>query len=60
MTGPAMMLKTVLQALGVKIDPNEVETAFNNAKEAIPQAVAEIKRANERLARIEEKLGIKE
>jgi hypothetical protein len=50
MTGLSMMLKS----LGVNINPAEIETAFQQVKEAIPAMVGKIQEMDARLQRIEE------
>lgn len=46
-------LKLLLESLGIKIDPAEVEKAFGEAKKAVPQIVAAFNEINERLKTIE-------
>lgn len=52
MTGLAMMLKS----FGIKIDPAEVESAFNQAKSAIPQIAQQFAEMNARQERMEKML----
>lgn len=50
MTGLAMMLKS----FGINIKPEEVEAAFNQAKNAVPAMAAKVQSIDERLQKIEE------
>ena len=54
MTGLHMML----QSFGIKIDPKEIETAFDKAKNALPELAQSFNRMDARLARIEQALNL--
>jgi hypothetical protein len=49
-------LKVLLEGFGVKIDPNEVERVWLQAKDALPQLAMAFDEMNKRQARMESKL----
>lgn len=51
-------IKILLESLGIKINPSEIEDAWSKSKDALPRLAAAFDELNARLARIEEKLGI--
>lgn len=46
-------LQLLLQSLGIKIDPAQIEAAFQQGKDALPKLAKEFETLNARLARIE-------
>jgi len=48
-------LQILLQSLGIKIDPKEVEQAWEQSKDALPKIAKAFDELNERMKRIEEK-----
>ena len=56
MTGPEMMLGTLLKVLGVKVDAEQVQEAFDKGKDALPKLVETFQRIEDRLTAIEVKL----
>jgi hypothetical protein len=51
-------LQMMLQALGIKIEPEQVEKAFNDVQAAIPEMVSTIRGFDTRLKEIEARLDI--
>lgn len=49
-------LQLLLQSLGIKIEPAQVEAAFQRGKDALPKIAASFDDLNARLLRIETKL----
>jgi len=49
-------LNIILQSLGIKIDPSEIEEAFNRSKDALPELARAFNLIEKRQQMIEEKL----
>lgn len=49
-------VKLILESMGVSIDPNEIETAWANAKDALPKLAAAFEEMNQRQERLEQKM----
>lgn len=50
-------LQMLLSQLGIEIDPQEIMTKYNEAKEIMPKLAVFVNQLDARLARIEERLG---
>lgn len=46
-------LQLVLQSLGIKIDPAEIESAFKQGKDALPRIAATVESFDKRLTGLE-------
>jgi hypothetical protein len=51
-------LKLLLDSMGVKINPEEIETAWTQSKDALPKLAAAFDEMNARLARVEKKVDL--
>jgi hypothetical protein len=49
-------LKVLLETFNIKIDPNEVERAWVQSKDALPRLAQAAEEMNQRQARVEKKL----
>jgi len=56
MNGITMMIVSVLKSQGVKIDAEQINAAWEQAKDALPKIAAEFEQMNKRLAAIEDQL----
>lgn len=51
-------LQMLLASMGIEINPEELMTKYNEAKEIMPKLADFVTKLDARLARIEERLGI--
>lgn len=49
-------IQVLLKSFGIKIDPSEVESAWQKTKDAVPRLVAAVEENNRRLTAIEKAL----
>lgn len=50
-------LQMLLSSMGLEIDPQEIQQKYNEAKDIMPKLAAFVTQLDDRLARIEERLG---